>query len=94
MGVFGDARASHVYNTICRSIDDKHNHLKNVTKSQTYIDDGIVADIEEDIEQTIKEYRDDITFRLGDEAVKAKKRINFYFDLQAIGFRFKLTKDV
>ena len=94
VGVFGDTRASHVYNTIGRSIDYKHNLLKSVTKSQTYIDDGIVADIEEDIEHTIQEYCDDITFKLGDEAVKAKKRINYKFDLQAIGFRFNLRKNV
>jgi hypothetical protein len=41
--VFGDTLGSHVYNTIGTSSDLKHNQQQGVTKSQIYIDDGIIV---------------------------------------------------
>ena len=92
VGVFGDTRARHVYNTIGRSLDFKHNQHQEVVRSQTYIDDGILADAAEDLDQSMLEYCDDITFELGSDSVKDEKRVNYKYDLQAIGFLFNLRK--
>jgi hypothetical protein len=94
VGVFGDTRAGHVYNTIGRSLDYKHNQHQEIRRSQTYIDDGILVDAAEDLEQSMLEYCDDMTFELGSDSVKDEKRINYKYDLQAIGFLFNLRKDV
>jgi hypothetical protein len=94
VGVFGDTRASHVYNTIGRSLDFKHNQHQEDMRSQTYIDDGILADAAEDLDQSMREYCDDITFELGSDSVKDEKRVNYKYDLQAIDFLFNLRKNV
>ena len=83
-----------MYNTIGRSLDFKHNQHQEVMRSQTYIDDGILADAAEDLDQSMREYCDDITFELGSDSVKDEKRVNYKYDLQAIGFLFNLRKNV
>ena len=83
-----------MYNTIGRSLDYKHNQHQEIRRSQTYIDDGILVDAAEDLEQSMLEYCDDMTFELGSDSVKDEKRINYKYDLQAIGFLFNLRKDV
>ena len=55
VGVFGDTRASHVYNTIGRLLDYKHNQHREIRRSQTYIDDGILADAVEDLDQSMRD---------------------------------------
>jgi len=42
IGVFGDARAGHVYNISGMAIDYKNNLSQSIRRSQTYIDDGIL----------------------------------------------------
>jgi hypothetical protein len=92
--VFGDTRASFVYNTIGRALHYRHNLDRELERSKTYIDDGIVVDIESDIEQSIQEYYDSIEYVMGIGAAKDDKRVNYEFDLQAIGFLFNLRKEV
>jgi hypothetical protein len=94
VGVFGDTRASFVYNTIGRALHYRHNLDRELERSKTYIDDGIVVDIESDIEQSIQEYYDSIEYVMGIGAAKDDKRVNYEFDLQAIGFLFNLRREV
>ena len=53
VGVFGDTRAGFVYNTIGRALDFKHNQNREVERSKTHIDDGLVVDEESKVEQPI-----------------------------------------
>jgi hypothetical protein len=94
VGVFGDTRASHVYNTIGRSLDYKHNHLREIKGSETYIDDGIIVDTAENLDHSMNDYCHNIAFTLGEEAIKDEKRKNYGYDLQAIGFAFNLREEV
>jgi hypothetical protein len=94
VGVFGDTRASFVYNTIGRALHYKHNLDRELERSKTYIDDGIVVDIESDIEQSIQKYYDSIEYLMGMGAAKDDKRVNYEFDLQAIGFLFNPRKEI
>ena len=94
VGVFGDTRASFVYNTIGRALDFKHNLNREIERSKTYLDDGIVVDKESEIDQSIQDYSDNIESLVGVGASKDDKRVNYKFDLQAIGFLFNLRKEI
>ena len=94
VGVFGDTRASFAYNTIGRALHYRHNLDRELERSKTYIDDGIVVDIESDIEQSIQEYYDSIEYVMGIGAAKDGKRVNYELDLQAIGSLFNLRKEI
>jgi hypothetical protein len=94
VGVVGDTRASFFYNTIGRALDFKHNQNRDVERSKTYIDDGLIVDVESNVEQSIQEYYDSIEFVMGIGAAKDDKRFNYKFDLQAIGFLFNLRKEI
>jgi len=94
VGVFGDTRASFVYNTIGRALHFKHNQSRDIDRPKTYIDDGIIVDVENNIEQSIQGYYDSIEFIIGIGAAKDDKRFNYEFDLQAIGFLFNLRKEI
>ena len=54
VGVFGDTRASHVYNVIGRAVDYHHNLDLEVLRSRTYIDDTILMDAEEKLDEMIQ----------------------------------------
>ena len=84
-------RASFVYNTIGRAFDLKHNQNREIERSKTYLDDGIVVDKESEIDQSTQDYSDNIESLMGVGASKDDKReyiFNFKQNTHILTYNF------
>ena len=94
---FGDSRAGHVYNIAGAFIAHHHNSVSGggqYTRSETYIDDGVMIDTESQIEQSRLDYRQAVRLPFGPLGIAPKKDVYMGEDLVCLGWHFNLRKGV
>ena len=85
VGVFGYTRAGHVYATFGACIDYHHN-AGRPRRSHTYVDDGIIIDLESKVPASVADYVQEIRSLFGAGGVSEKKTIIYDKRVEAIGW--------
>ena len=93
-GYFGECRAGHDYEPYRVAIDAAHNAGQPYTRSKTYSDDGLLANIESRIHADLTDYVQLIIDCFGPLGFDPEKLKIWEEALVAIGFHFDLRLDV
>ena len=93
-GYFGECRAGHVYDQYRVAIVVAHNAGQPYKRSESYSDDGLLANVENRIESDLREYIQLIVDVFGPSGYDPAKVFIWKEALIAIGFHFDLRLDV
>ena len=85
---FGYTRSGHTYATFGRCIDYHHNLGFPLRRSFTYVDDGILIDPDDEINESMSDYKNEIIDLFGQEGVTDDKTKKWTGSLEAIGWEF------
>ena len=86
VGTFGHKTAGNMFCQPGSAISEKHNLGRELLRSLTYIDDGILIDVADDIAGSVEEYLGSIRSLFGEEGVNNEKISLWKDKIEAIGW--------
>ena len=92
--IFGETRASHCYEVFRVAIDAAHNFGQPYRRSDTYADDGILANVASRIQSDVDDYESIVSSLFGCDGIDKAKTKLFHQRLVAIGWDFNLDPAV